>query len=655
MNKLKGSSNAIRMKHIVAIFILSMVAALPLRTYQLLVMVNPENGFFENSNFAVPALYIIAFVFAALMVVLSFFSKGIPAPKITEGKNFVLGAVSLVLTVGFVLDVINIVQTITPQTSYGFNSYASQSLVAAFIKENGGAFLIVQLVSAVLSALYFLIFGVSYFEGKATYKKIPLLSLAPVLWGMSILISKLMKPVSFITVSELLFEIFALVFIMIFFLTFARVSTGVFTENGMWSVFGCGFAAALFGGIITIPRLITAFVGLAPVTGHPFSITHFCVEIFIVVALFSLLGFGFKTGAKNLESFSDFSFEDEENIVIKSSSAASEDAENVERSQESAVVEAVSDDEINSAMEKLFDKGNIAEIVDEVEAEEIVDEIVEEETEETIDVVTTEEEAEEIVDEVTEVETEEIVDEITEEEAEEIVDEVTEEEAEEIVDEVAEEEAEETVDEVAEEETEETVDEVTEEEAEEIVDEVTEEEAEETVDEVAEEETEEIVDEVTEVETEETVDEVTEEEAEEIVDEITEEEAEEIVDEVTEEEAEETVDEVKEEEQEEVDEFLSLADMVISDEDDDDDYQDDTVVEEAVVEDAVEAASVPSEEAEEPSMSEEPVSEAEVKAKKEKPEKKKLFKKNKKQNESQEEEIKLVSLAELRKKNSDNE
>ena len=54
-------------------------------------------------------------------------------------------------------------------------------------------------------------------------------------------------------------------------------------------------------------------------------------------------------------------------------------------------------------------------------------------------------------------------------------------------------------------------------------------------------------------------------------------------------------------------------------------------------------------------MSEEPVSEAEVKAKNEKPEKKKLFKKNKKQNASQEEEIKLVSLAELRKKNSDNE
>lgn len=366
MNKLKGSSNAIRMKHIVVMFIVSMVVALPLRTYQLLVMVNPENGFFENSNFAVPLLYIATFVFAALMVILSFFSKGIPAPKITEGKNYLLGIVSIVLSIGFVWDVINIVQTITPQTAYGFNSYASQTLVSAFIKENGGAFLIVQLVAAGLSVLYFFIFGVSFFEGKQTYKKIPLLSLAPVIWGMSILISKLMKPISFITVSELLFEIFAFVFIMIFFLTFARVSTGVFTENGMWSVFGCGFAAALFGGIITIPRLIVVFVGLAPVMGHAFNLTHFCVEIFIIVALLSLIGVGFKNGAKNLESFSDFSFENDGKIVVKRSSDVSVEEDTTEGN---GVVETVSDDEINTAVNKLMDEGNVVEVVDEVTEE----------------------------------------------------------------------------------------------------------------------------------------------------------------------------------------------------------------------------------------------------------------------------------------------
>ena len=642
MNKLKGSSNAIRMKHIVTIFVLSLVVALPLRTYQLLVMVNPENGFFENSNFAVPVLYIAAFVFAALMVILSFFSKGIPAPKITEGKNFILGVASLLLSVGFVLDAIRIIQMITPQTAYGFNSYTSQTLVEAFIKENGGAFLVLELVFAVVSALYFIIFGVSYFEGKSSYKKIPLMALSPVIWSMSILISKLVKPVSFITVSELLFEIFAFVFIMIFFLTFARVSTGVFTENGMWSVFGCGFAAALFGGIITIPRLITAFVGLAPVTGHEFSFTFLTVEIFMVVALFAILGFGFRNGAKNLESFSDFSFENDENIVIKKSGSASAYEEKKAENEGASVVEAVSDDEINTAMEKLFGKGDIAGLVDAVvekEPEETVDEIVEE----------TEEAEEETVDEVINEEPEETVDEIveeTEEAEEETVDEVINEEAEETVDEIIEEteEAEdETVDEVINEEPEETVDEIveeTEETEDETVDEVINEEAEETVDEIIEE---------TEEAEEETVDEVIDEEPEETVDEIVEE---------TEEADDETVDEVIDEEPEdaveETDEFLSLADMVISDEDEEDEVYE--AVEDTVVSGVTEELSLSAEYDGESSEAEAVVTETEVKPKKEKKEKKKLFKKNKKQTESSDEgELKLVSLADLRKQNSDTE
>ena len=447
MSKLKGSSNAIRMKHIVLLFIVSVVMALPLRTYQLLIMLNPENGFFENANFAVPALYIITFVFSALFVVLSFFSKGIPAPKINEGKNIVLGTASIALSVAFVWDVINVVQTLTPQVLYGYNSYASQTLIATFIKENGGIFVVLQLVFAALSALYFLIFGVSYFEGKATYKKIPLMALSPVIWGMSILITKLMRPVSFVTVSELLFEIFAFVFIMIFFLTFARVSTGVFTENGMWSVFGCGFAAILFGGIITVPRLVVYFVGRPPVQGHEFNITHLFVVLFIGVALFSLLGAGFKDGFKGFSGFTDLGFDDEENIIIKSgNNVVVEEEEIVEEAVTQNSVEAVSDDEINRAMENFLDKGSVADFLadaptnvdDEFDEEknqkleDVVEEIIEEEPEEVAEEVI-EEESEEVVEEVIEEEPEEVVEEIIEEESEEVVEEITEEDSEEIV------------------------------------------------------------------------------------------------------------------------------------------------------------------------------------------------------------------------------
>ena len=573
MSKLKGSSNAIRMKHIVLLFIVSVLVALPLRTYQLLIMVNPENGFFENANFAVPVLYIAAFVFTALFIVLSFFSKGIPAPKMKDGKNIVLGTASIALSVAFVWDVINVVQTLTPQVLYGYNSYASQTLIATFIKENGGIFVVLQLVFAALSALYFLIFGVSYFEGKATYKKIPLMALSPVIWGMSILITKLMKPVSFVTVSELLFEIFAFVFIMIFFLTFARVSTGVFTENGMWSVFGCGFAAILFGGIITVPRLVVYFVGRPPVQGHEFNLTHLFVVVFIGVALFSLLGAGFKDGFKGFSGFTDLGFDDEENIIIKSGNNVVEE-DIVEEAVTQNSVEAVSDDEINRAMEKFLDKGSVADFLGDAPAK----------ADDESDGETIEEEPEEVVEEIIEEEPEEVVEEIIEEEPEEVVEEVIEEEPEEVVEEVIEEEPEEVVEEIIEEEPEEVAEEIIEKESQEIVENNAE------------------------------------------------------------------------------DSFLALEDMVMGEEDEEDEASESgTEQEEQKVEIVDNEVSEPQENQQESSVEvdkkpvkakkEKNTKEKQEKIKKEKAQKKKLFGKNKKQDASADDtEIKLVSLADLRKK-----
>ena len=57
MKKIKGSLSAIRMSHLVVLFAVMAVSGLAIRTYQLLVMVNPTNGFFENANFTVPVLY----------------------------------------------------------------------------------------------------------------------------------------------------------------------------------------------------------------------------------------------------------------------------------------------------------------------------------------------------------------------------------------------------------------------------------------------------------------------------------------------------------------------------------------------------------------------------------------------------------------------
>ena len=428
MNKLKGSSNAIRMKHLLILFVVSLLLALPIRTYQLLVLVNPENGFYENGDFTVPVLFGAVAVFTLLFVVLSFVSKSVPAPKIKTGKNPLLGIASLLLAGGFVWDVIVIERRIVPQINNNINVDIFRNLFSVYLKENGGTFLVLELIFAILAALYFLIFAISHFEGKPHYKKLPIIALAPLCWCMSVLVSKLMKAISFITVSELLFEIFMLVFAMLFFLTFARICSGVFTENSMWGIFGYGFAAAFFGAVVTIPRLVVLFMDLEPVDGNEFSFTHLTIFIFTVVFILSAIGVGFKHGLKNIKTVSELELPDDEDVVVKGSDVAyiTEVADNeieyvtdIQKNEETVIEEVLSygiDEALDDYLEEI-ETESIAET-----AENITEEPVIETVEEVI-----EEPVAEIVEEVTEEPVVKVIEEVTEEPVVEIIEEATEE------------------------------------------------------------------------------------------------------------------------------------------------------------------------------------------------------------------------------------
>ncbi len=343
MKKIKGSLSAIRMSHLVVFFAVAAVATLSLRTCQLLLVINPDtnqllvnpvNGFYETSHFTIPLLYGILAISCILFLVLSFLSKNVPAPRLPEGRNIPLGIASLVAAAAFVWDIIVVALKVIPTMHSGMNQVVFDGLRDSGIKGNGGAFVILELVFAVLSVLYFLVFGLSHFEGKATYKKVGILSIAPGCWTMFVLVSKLMKAISFITVSELLFEIGMLVFTMLFFLTFARIASGVFSVNSMWCTYGCGFPAAIFMGLVSIPRGIVLVLGNKNVEGSDFSFTHLFLFIFIIVYMISTLGVGFKNSLKKMRSVSNIVLPDDSEVVVKNSDSAASVPEMQEKEQE---------------------------------------------------------------------------------------------------------------------------------------------------------------------------------------------------------------------------------------------------------------------------------------------------------------------------------
>lgn len=390
MKKIKGSLSAIRMSHLVVLFAVMAVSGLAIRTYQLLVMVNPTNGFFENANFTVPVLYGILAVGCVLFLALSFLSKNVPAPKLIEGRNIPLGLASFLAAIGFVWDIIVVARDVLPDMGIGMNSAVYDGLLSNYVKANGGVFVILQFVFAVLSVFYFIVFGMSHFEGKATYKKVSLLSIAPGCWAMFVLVSKLMKAISFITVSELLFEIGMLVFTMLFFLTFARIVSGVFTVNSMWCTYGCGFPAAIFAGLISVPRGIILAVGRETVEGNDFSFTHLFLFVFITVYIISTLGVGFKNSLKKMQSVSNIVLPDDDEVVVKSSETVTPVIE-VQETEETEKIEKKKRFSIADEFKNIGDMGNFfddepEEVTEDKEpdndSEEIQDELISENVEE---------------------------------------------------------------------------------------------------------------------------------------------------------------------------------------------------------------------------------------------------------------------------------
>lgn len=387
MNKLKGSSSAIKMKYLLFVFATVFLVALPTRVYQLLALVNTQNGFFENGDITVPVLYAVLFVFVLMFMMLSFLSKEVPSPKLPTGKNLVLGSTSIVMIAGLIWDIIAIENLVVPKTGMDFNMGIFTSLLKANIQDNGGVLLVLQFVFAVFAIFYFLVFAISHLNGKGSYKEFKLLALSPLCWCITMLVTRLMKAVSFITVSELLFEIFMLVFAMLFFLTFARISSGVFTEDSMWGIYGYGLSACLFAGLVTIPRLVAMFSGLEPVEGHDFSLAHLSILVFIFSYIIASLGVGFKDGISNRKTITEIDLPDEDIVISKGEgsvfiaevdeiSEAEDDAEDFFAEETSYADEEL----IDAVTDKRAEKArSFFEGIDEDVAEEAVEEIAVEE------------------------------------------------------------------------------------------------------------------------------------------------------------------------------------------------------------------------------------------------------------------------------------
>ncbi len=292
--KLKGSVKAIFPDAALIVFCLGILAACPIRVYQILKLIEPSTGFYSNtSDWSVITLYTILFVCTAVILVFSYLSKNIPAARLPEGRRIPLAVSGLILSATFVTNIFDQVSKIKELAAEAGVS-SSQNLLQ-MIKASGTALQAAEIVFAALSCVYMLVFSVSYIISKKIYNKLKILALSPLVWAITRVFFRVTKKISFIQVSDLILELCALIFIMIFFFTFARVASEINCEGSMWSVYACGISASLFIFTYSIPRLMLFVTGNSSLINSeaPFELCDIGIAIFAITLIVSTLRSGY--------------------------------------------------------------------------------------------------------------------------------------------------------------------------------------------------------------------------------------------------------------------------------------------------------------------------------------------------------------------------
>ncbi len=270
--KIRGSSEKINPLYSLYIIAGLLCVAIPFRTYQLLSLIENDTGFYKEINWSVYLMYALCILAVLVPYVLTLLAKNVPESRAVYRKNKLLAVSAFIFGAGLVADAVTALSTLV--LAYQGYLTAEISLVPTAL----------QGVFGILSAIYIFIFGISYIDGRTTYTRYKLLALSPLVWSVARLIIRFVKKISYVNVSDLLLELFAIAFMMLFFLAFARISSGLSNKKAMRSLWSAGFASAFFCAVANLPRLIMIITanGVSLSKEYPFALCDLGFAFFSV-------------------------------------------------------------------------------------------------------------------------------------------------------------------------------------------------------------------------------------------------------------------------------------------------------------------------------------------------------------------------------------
>lgn len=251
------------------IFILSSLA---LRLYQYFVIIDTGyTGFFKKIDWSVPVFSITLVLFCLFFFVLMTRTAYMTASMPVVNKNGGMKLAAVFMAAGILYDIILMLTKLivamrgyTKLLEINFFTYLfSEGLIAV----------ILQCLCGFLSVIFFMLYALSFGDGKNAFVGYRFLALMPLFWAMFRLVYRFMTKIAFIEVSELMLELFALAFMMIFFMSFARMVSSIPQKNDMRKAAAFGFPAVILTAVMGFSRLAATLGGRHELLPNGFSFT----------------------------------------------------------------------------------------------------------------------------------------------------------------------------------------------------------------------------------------------------------------------------------------------------------------------------------------------------------------------------------------------
>ena len=267
---------------IFTVFGIALAVLLPTRLYQLFFITeNDHTGFFKHNDASVYIMYIAAIVFAVLLYVLVTLSDKVTASKSVRGKNKPLAVGSLLFAVGLAYDV-----AISGSLFIkSIMSYSAGKNIMSYLFSNGMLAVALEALCGLAGCIYFILFALSYSDGKTTYYEYKFLAIMPLFWAMFRMVRRFMTKISFTVVADLMLELLMLAFMMLFFISFARISSQICQKGEMRKAMRYGLISAVFALVLGVSRLAVTVCGKASLlpSGFDFALSDLTFGIFAVI------------------------------------------------------------------------------------------------------------------------------------------------------------------------------------------------------------------------------------------------------------------------------------------------------------------------------------------------------------------------------------